>query len=312
MQSLFTLKFSSIKPTVLCSQFLKQCLVSVHAEQVDRWLAAGMVRLNGQPIIKDSVCGKGDRLELDIPGHQEALVDANWQLVWENDELMAINKPPLLPVSRTTRNLYMTLISLVRRQTPYPDAQLLHRLDTETSGLILLAKNREADRKWKPQLAKLIRRKVYQAWVHGSPNWERFLMECELSEKAGSDIRSQVYVVEPQSDSQYLKPRPSKTEFLVLQRKGSKSLIQCELFTGRKHQIRAQLAHLGHPIIGDKIYSHDGAYYLKRLEQALTSKDFEALGATYHMLSASLLEIALEDKTVVEVGAARFHEMKPR
>ena len=203
----------------------------------------------------------------------------------------------MLPVSRTTRNLYQTLISLVRRETPFVNAQLLHRLDTETAGVILLAKDSAADKKWKKQLEQLIVRKVYHAWVTGLPEWNQFTVECELSEKQGSEIRSQMYVVDPQERECYLKPKVSKTAFRVLQRQTDRALIECELFTGKKHQIRVQLAHLGHPIIGDKIYSHDGRFYVKRLAQPLTDDDFAILGAPHHLLESKVVELNTEFNT---------------
>ena len=64
------------------------------------------------------------------------------------------------------------------------------------------------------------------------------------------------------------------------------SLIQCELLTGRKHQIRAHLAHLGTPIVGDKIYSNNGGFYLKRLKKTLTENDHAALLTPHHLLHA--------------------------
>jgi 23S rRNA pseudouridine1911/1915/1917 synthase len=66
----------------------------------------------------------------------------------------------------------------------------------------------------------------------------------------------------------------------------SYSLIECELFTGRKHQIRAQLAYLGHPIVGDKIYSNGGEFYLKRLDKTLCEADHERLLTPHHLLHA--------------------------
>lgn len=274
--------------------FLSLRLARHDVDQLDHAFENEQVCVDGRVAYPDQILISGQKVTLNLRGHQEADVDSRWQVLWQNDELLKVYKPALLPVSRTTRNLYQTLISLVRRETPFVNAQLLHRLDTETSGVILLAKDSAADKKWKKCLEQLIVKKVYHAWVAGLPEWNQMTFECELSEKKGSEIRSQMYVVGSQLRDCYLKPKVSKTAFKVLERQGNKALIECELFTGRKHQIRAQLAHLGYPIIGDKIYSHDGHFYLKRLEQPLTGHDFSILGAQHHQLESKIIELNTE------------------
>lgn len=274
--------------------FVQQRFTRTEPAELSDWITSGRVSVDQQSAGAEQLLIAGQTVQIQIPDHREDPVDTRWQLAWQNAEIMAVYKPSLLPVSRTTRNLYNTLIQLVRRQTPHYDAHLLHRLDTETDGLILIAKDKAADLKWKKQLATLIERKVYQAWVYGVPNWDVQTVECELSEREGSAIRSQMYVVDPTQPEQYKKPKLSKTAFRVLRTEGAYSLLECELFTGRKHQIRSQLAHLGHPVVGDKIYSHQGHYYLKRLEVGLSEKDYQCLGGYHHRLSAVRLELRLD------------------
>lgn len=276
--------------------FLSARLVERDRARLKDLFLQGYVRFEGRTIPYDQQLKPGQELQVTLPNHREYEVNTAWKLLWENEELLAVYKPHLLPVSRTTRNLYNTLISLIRRETPYADAHLLHRLDTETAGIILLAKNSAADKKWKPKLNRLITRKIYHAWVSGSPDWDEKIVECELAEKLGSEIRSQVYVVDSEAPELYLKPKQSKTAFRVLKRERDRTLIECELFTGRKHQIRAHLARLGHPIIGDKIYSHEGRFYLKRLQQPLSQEDIATLGSEYQLLSASALELQIGDE----------------
>ncbi len=281
--------------------FLSARMVERDRTRLKDLFLQGYVRSEGRNIPYDQQLKSGQKLQITLPGHQEYEVNTDWKLLWENEELMAVYKPHLLPVSRTTLNLYNTLISIIRRETHYADAHLLHRLDTETAGIILLAKNSAADKKWKPKLDQLITRKIYHAWVTGSPDWDEKIVECELAEKLGSEIRSQVYVVDPDSPELYPKPKLSKTAFRVIKRELGRSLIECELHTGRKHQIRAHLSNLGYPIIGDKIYSHEGRFYLKRLETELTEKDFTELGSRYHQLKAVKIEINADDKSNISV-----------
>ncbi len=255
------------------------------------WINTERILLDGVPARPEQCLMAGQIVSVIMPDHWEDAVDTQWHKVWENSEILAVYKPALLPVSRTTRNLYNTLIQLVRRQTPFYDAHLLHRLDTETDGLILIAKDKASDRKWKKQLDQLIERKLYHAVVSGHPEWLTNEVECELSERVDSEIRSQVYVAGDQPTTLHKKLRWSKTAFRVLSREGNTSLIECELFTGRKHQIRAHLKSLGHPIIGDKIYAHEGYFYLKRLDTTLSERDYEVLQSTHHRLTAVELVI---------------------
>ncbi|WP_415897156.1 RluA family pseudouridine synthase [Neptuniibacter sp. QD72_48] len=286
----------SAAPTTYC--FLSTRLASLHQAQLPQLFAEGFISVDGHIASANQVLVVGQQVVVSLPDHYEEPVDTHWQKLWENDEILAVFKPHLLPVSRTTRNLYNTLISLVRRQTAYEDAHLLHRLDTETAGIILLAKNKAADKKWKPRLDKLISKKIYHAWVEGIPKWNELSYECELSEKVGSLIRSQMYVVDQAESDLYPKPKQSQTLFRVLRKEEGKSLIECELMTGRKHQIRAHLAHLDHPIIGDKIYSKGGQYYLKRLDKPLDKEDYEVLGTEYQQLTAYKVSLRINERLI--------------
>ncbi|NRA15467.1 MAG: RluA family pseudouridine synthase [Oceanospirillaceae bacterium] len=293
------------------SDFMQLHLPQLETPELQQWLADKSISLDGTPASAQSSISAGQTLCIELKQHFEQKVNCQWQLIWENTEIMALYKPELLAVSRTTRNLHNTLIGLVRRQSPHYNAQLLHRLDIETSGLILLAKDSLADKKWKPQLQQLITTKIYHAIVKGVPSWRQYDCQTELAERLDSEIRCKMYVVdEQQPRDQYRKPKQARTVFKLLKSQGQYSLIECQLYTGRKHQIRAHLAHLGLPIVGDKIYSHEGHYFLKRLASVagLTPEDYQVLGAQNHLLRAVQLNLQLaDDAQPLQLECASFN-----
>ena len=257
----------------------------------------GHILINGLTIIENTIVSAGENICYTMPDYQEADVDTRWAVLWSNHEIAAIHKPANLPVNRTTRNVYNTLIQLLRRESLWPDAHLLHRLDLETSGVLLIAHNNAVARKYQSSLPSLIKRKIYHAVVTGEPEWEIKEYCCDLATTPESDIRCKMHVV-PEGEG-----KKSVSHFKVLERYSGYTLIQCELKTGRKHQIRAQLARLGHPIVGDKIYNHDGDMYLKRLNIPLDENDYSVLLTEHHLLHAyeiQLNHIACEsDKDII-------------
>lgn len=270
------------QPILSC---LANCIPYLNSSQWLNLLNLGLIRVNGVVCTADINVSAGSKIDYTVPDYQEGEVDTRWQCLWHNDEIAAIHKPANLPVNRTTRNVYNTLIQLLRRESPWPDAHLLHRLDTETSGILLIAQNHAAALRYQAHLDKLIQRKIYHAIVHGNPTWENMPFACDLNTLPDSAIRSQMHVL---PDGQ---GKRSRSHFRVLQHFNGFALLECEIFSGRKHQIRAQLAHLGHAIVGDKIYAHQGAYYLKRLQGELTRADYVDLLTEHHLLHAHTLHL---------------------
>lgn len=283
--------------------------------QPEKWLSLlsgenGQIYVNGAVVKDNVVLSEGQEVRYTVNNYQESEVDCRWSVIWSNNEIAAIHKPANLPVNRTTRNVYNTLIQLLRRESPWPDAHLLHRLDLETSGILLIAQNNEVACRYQSKLDKLIKRKIYRAVVVGKPNWQEKDFICDLStldkSNGGSLIRSQMHVVDNGEGKE------SRTKFRVLavtnelaseKDKNCYSLVECELFSGRKHQIRAQLAHLGYPIVGDKIYNNNGEFYLKRLDKTLSAVDHEKLLTSHHLLHA--YEIHLNNCWSSEEGKAQ-------
>ncbi len=269
-------------------QYLLPSIPYLDEKQWQALLVGGAIEIDGLVVHEDVVLITGQHLQYTIANYEEGQVNTQWQLLWECEEIIAIHKPANLPVSRTTRNVYNTLIQLVRRESAWPDAHLLHRLDLETSGIILLSKDKAGASQWQPRLKELIEQKIYHAVVYGHPDWLETELQCKLNTRQDSPIRCQMHVC-----MEGEKGKASHTRFKVLSSGAGYSLLECELLSGRKHQIRAHLAHMGHPIVGDKIYANDGTFYLKRLQDAVTDEDRNRLQTSHHLLHAHQLKISI-------------------
>jgi RluA family pseudouridine synthase len=218
----------------------------------------------------------------------EQLPDANEavEVVFEDDDLLAVNKPPEVSLYPTRRHRTGSLIELVHRARsrrmgapPSP----CHRLDRDTSGLLLFAKNLPARAHLGRQFEERTVRKTYLAVVAGSIG-----DECgEIDLSLGRDPSSRVEIrMAPRAGG-----RPARTRWKVIFRGVGRTLVELSPESGRQHQLRAHLAAIGHPILGDKLYLGGDALFLASLERELTAEEIASLGHGRQALHAWRLEL---------------------
>ena len=212
--------------------------------------------------------------------------DYLFDLVYEDNSLLVINKPADLVCHPTKGDAYSSLISRARLHLGQANTvHMINRLDRETSGIVLVAKNDVAAKELRQLWERGDAYKSYDAIVHGHVKSD----SGSIDEPLGRHTTSRVAIkdcVRPDGS-------PSKTWFTVTKRfskpEGNFSLLEVRPETGRKHQIRIHLAHIGHPIVGDKLYGYNEDCYLALVERRLTKEHKKHLILPCHALHAKEL-----------------------
>lgn len=259
---------------------------------VNEWIQKlndGLVKINGELANINTIAHRDATIVYHVLNYSEPDVPTNYSIVFEDDEFMLIAKPAGVPVHHTGHIFYNTFVAIVRRTTGFETATPMHRLDRDTGGLMLFAKYAETAARFQKNLDRILLRKFYMAVVRGDFPAN---VDCQmpLREDKNDTLRIRMHHFED--------GKPCHTLFKkigsgMLNNGTTYSVVEAELITGRKHQIRAHLAELGFPIIGDRLYSFNGIYYEKMSLNQLKESDFNVLGAKTQMLYAYKAEIQL-------------------
>lgn len=205
--------------------------------------------------------------------------------VFQNDDFWIVEKPPHWLVHPTRPTGERTVLDWLKEQEPERFWALVNRLDRETSGLMLVARSPEAA----SLLGKLIMRreiaKTYHALVWGEVRSVSGRLEAPLG-RLGISETNPIYLKQGVLET----GAPAVTEYETEWARSGFSFLRVRLLTGRLHQIRVHLAHMGHPVVGDKLYGPDASLYLKFIDQGWTAEHESKLLLRRHALHASQLE----------------------
>lgn len=206
----------------------------------------GKLHRDGKPIPADMVVRAGFQFAHLKPATIEPDVNAEIEFLYEDDALVVVNKPAPLPVHPSGRFHHNTLQWILNEVCHPLRLRPAHRLDANTTGVVVLCKTRTVSRAVQPQFEAGTVEKVYLARVQGHVDWERSTCEAKISREAGE---RGCRVVDEENGL------PATTQFeRLVQFDDGTSLLKVTPQTGRTNQIRVHLWHLGFPIVGDPLY----------------------------------------------------------
>jgi len=237
-------------------RFLANKLPEYSRSRLQQLVRTGFVRLNGATTRPRHLVRSGDKIELTeaplekIDNQPEPIP---LEVLFEDKDIIVINKPPGLVVHPGAGHRQHTLVNALLSHCPTLSGiggkerpGIVHRLDKETSGCLVVAKNDWAHRELSRQFAERWIEKIYLALVAGKLSKAAGVIEEKIGRHPVHRQRMSVASA---------RGRPAKTDYRVVCSGDQASLVECRLYSGRTHQIRVHLHHLGHPVLGDKVYA---------------------------------------------------------
>lgn len=225
--------------------FLLETVKGISRNSVKNLLTRRQVMVNGQSVTRhDHALKPGDTVEILAPGAKAPL----FPILYEDNDLLVIDKPAGLLCVATEKEKNKTAYHLVSEYLKGKGQRvfIVHRLDKDTSGVLMFAKSEKVKRAYQDNWDTLVKQRTYLALVEGTPEQTEGTIHSYLKE---TDTHLVYSVERPGGNA-----KEAITHYRLLKQKGELALLQVELETGRKNQIRVHMKDLGHPVTGDKKY----------------------------------------------------------
>lgn len=220
---------------------------------IQNLIKKNLILVNSEKIKNKYNVRSGDKIEIQDEGVQPLDLEPEnipLDIVYEDKDVIVVNKPQGMVVHPAAGHPNHTLVNALLYHSPLSTINgttrpgIVHRIDKDTSGLLMVAKNDHAQQSLSAQLKAKTNTRLYIALVHGNIKEDQGTIDAPIG-RSPKDRKKQAIVADG---------RPAVTHFKVLKRYGKYTLIQCKLETGRTHQIRVHLKYIEHPVAGDPLY----------------------------------------------------------
>lgn len=255
-------------------------------------MAAGAIRLNGTVAGPEALVWKGDRIEYTVV-HTEPAVDFRYEVLHDDAHMLAVAKSGNLPVHAGGKFIRNTLIARLREDFPESGDELrpAHRLDRETSGVVVLARSRKAAAAFERQFHGRRVEKRYLAVVRGVAP-EELTVDAPIARREPAEAPYFRTAATGEGKESLTRFRLLRTGRAAAPPHGAISLVEAFPESGRTNQIRVHLAHAGFPILGDKMYGVPEAMAKEFARGGPTDEIDAAAGAARHLLHCAELVLA--------------------
>ena len=265
--------FLQVETSDRLDRYLAQHLSDLSRSRLQQLIEQGLVQVNANVCTsKKATVKAGDHIQIDIPAVQPLELKAEeipLDILYEDDQLLIINKPAGLVVHPAPGHSEGTLVNALLAHCPnlpgiggVQRPGIVHRLDKDTTGAIAIALTDRAQQHLQAQLKAKTARREYLGIVYGAPKVPDGTVDLPIGRHPIDRKKMAIVPIEKQG-------RTAVTHWQVKERLGNYTLMHFELETGRTHQIRVHAAHIGHPIVGDPVYSSNHSIGVNLSGQAL-------------------------------------------
>lgn len=270
-------------------QALQRLLPEHSRSRLQAWIKEGLVTVDGAPSTAKNKVWGGERILVQVQEKPEAIAfkaqDIPLNIVFEDEHILVINKPAGMVVHPAAGNWEGTLLNAILHHVPHakdlPRAGIVHRLDKDTSGLLVVAKTLEAQTSLVRQLQARTVKREYRTIV-----WGQIWRNGKIDQPIGRHPHSRTKMAINRMG------KPAVTHYEVLERFGVHTYLRCNLETGRTHQIRVHMQFLKAPIVGDPVYGYRGIVPLRLMTETLQEAVLNFKRQALHAIKLGLIHPA--------------------